>query len=151
MNTLIRWNPIREMSSFQDEMDKVFSDVFGRRWLTEEAGKGMIWQPPVDVEEQPDRYVIHVELPGMKLEDIKITLEDNRLLIRGEKTRTEEKQNATYHRLERVYGAFERSFTLTHAVKPDKIEATYRDGVLEVTVPKAEEAKAREIPINAAR
>jgi HSP20 family protein len=150
MNTLIRW-PIREISSVQDEMNRVFGDFFGRRLLTEEAGKGQVWQPPVDIVEQPDRYVVHVELPGMKLEDIKITLEDNRLVIRGEKTRTEEQQNAAYHRLERVYGTFERSFTLTHAVKSDKIEATYRDGVLEVTVPKAEEAKAREIPIKVAR
>ena len=149
MNTLIRW-PIREISSVQDEMNKVFSGVFGRRWLTEEGGKGVVWQPPVDIVEQPDRYVVHVELPGMKLEDIKITLEDNQLVIRGEKTRTEEQQNAAYHRLERVHGTFERSFTLTQAVKSDKIEATYRDGVLEVTVPKAEEAKAREIPIKVA-
>ena len=141
MNTLIRWNPV------QDELNKVFGDVFGRRWLTDEGGKGVVWQPPVDIEEQPDRYIVHVELPGMKLEDIKITLEDNRLAIRGEKTRTEEQQNATHHRLERVYGTFERSFTLTHAVKSDKIEATYRDGILEVMIPKAEEAKAREIPI----
>ena len=148
MNTLIRW-PIREISSVQDEMNKVFSDVFGRRWLTDEGGKGVVWQP-VDIVEQPDRYVVHVELPGMKLEDIKITLEDNQLVIRGEKTRTEEQQNAAYHRLERVHGTFERSFTLTQAVKSDKIEATYRDGVLEVTVPKAEEAKAREIPIKVA-
>jgi HSP20 family protein len=149
MNTLIRW-PIREISSVQDEMSKVFGDVFGSSWLTEEAGKGVVWQPPVDIVEQPDRYVVHVELPGMKLEDIKITHEDNQLVIRGGKTRTEEQQNAAYHRLERVYGTFERSFTLTHAVKSDKIEATYRDGLLEVTVPKAEEAKAREIPIKVA-
>ncbi|TMQ65506.1 MAG: Hsp20/alpha crystallin family protein [Candidatus Eisenbacteria bacterium] len=149
MNTLIRW-PIREISSVQDEMNKVFSDVFGRRWLTEEGGKAVVWQPPVDIVEQPDRYVVHVELPGMKLEDIKITLEDNQLVIRGEKTRTEEQQNAAYHRLERVHGTFERSFTLTQAGKSDKIAAAYRDGVLEVTVPKAEEAKAREIPIKVA-
>ncbi|HMI31867.1 MAG TPA: Hsp20/alpha crystallin family protein, partial [Candidatus Limnocylindrales bacterium] len=96
------------------------------------------------------RYTVHVELPGMKLEDIKITLENNKLVIRGEKTRTEEQKNGTYHRIERAYGTFERSFSLSHAVKSDKIEATYRDGVLEVTVPKAEEAKAREIPIKVA-
>src|SRR5213594_4400055 len=149
MNTLIRW-PIREISTVQDEMNKVFSDVFGRGWLREESGKGVVWRAPVDIEERPDRYVVHVELPGMKLEDIKITLEDNRLVIRGEKTRTEEQKNATYHKLERVYGTFERSFTLNHAVKSDKIEATYRDGVLELTIPKAEEARAREIPIKTA-
>jgi len=145
MNSVVRWNPIRNFVSVQDELDR----VFGRTWRTDENG-ARVWQAPVDVEEQPDRYTLHLELPGLKLEDIKITLEDNTLVIRGEKTRTEEQKNATYHRLERVYGTFERSFSLTHAVKSDKIEATYRDGVLEVSVPKAEEAKAREIPIKTA-
>ena len=145
MNSVVRWNPIRNFVSVQDELDR----VFGRTWRTDENG-ARVWQAPVDVEEQPDRYTLHLELPGLKLEDIKITLEDNTLVIRGEKTRTEEQKNATYHRLERVYGTFERTFSLTHAVKSDKIEAKYRDGVLEVSVPKAEEAKAREIPIKTA-
>lgn len=146
MNSVVRWNPIRNFVSVQDELER----VFGRTWRTDDNG-ARLWQAPVDIEEQPDRYTLHLELPGLKLEDIKITLEDNTLSIRGEKTRTEEQKNATYHRLERVYGTFERAFTLTHAVKSDKIEATYRDGVLEVTVPKAEEAKAREIPVKTAR
>ncbi len=147
MKSVVRWNP---MTSVQDELNRVMDDVFGRRWRTDEAG-AVLWQPPIDIEEGAASYKVHLELPGMRLEDIKITLEDNHLVIRGEKTRTEEQKNATYHRLERVYGTFERSFTLSHAVKSDKIEATYRDGVLEVTVPKAEEAKAREIPIQTAR
>jgi len=149
MNSVTRWNPIRDFASVQDEMNRVMKDVLGSRWLADEGG-AVVWRAPVDIEERPDRYVVHVELPGMKLEDIKITLEDNRLVIRGEKTRTEEQKNATYHKLERVYGTFERSFTLNHAVKSDKIEATYRDGVLELTIPKAEEARAREIPIKTA-
>jgi len=143
MNSVTRWNPIRDFASVQDEMNRVMKDVLGSRWLADEGG-AVVWRAPVDIEERPDRYV------GMKLEDIKITLEDNRLVIRGEKTRTEEQKNATYHKLERVYGTFERSFTLNHAVKSDKIEATYRDGVLELTIPKAEEARAREIPIKTA-
>jgi HSP20 family protein len=150
MKVVTRWNPIRDIASVQDEMNRVLNDVFGSRSLTDESG-AIVWHPPVDIEEQPDRYTVHVELPGMKLEDIKITLEDYRLVIRGEKTRTEEQKNATYHKVERVYGTFERSFTLNHAVKSDKIEATYRDGVLEVSIPKAEEAKAREIPVKTAR
>ena len=128
MNSVVRWNPIRNFVSVQDELER----VFGRTWQTDDNG-ARLWQAPVDIEEQPDRYTLHLELPGLKLEDIKITLEDNTLSIRGEKTRTEEQKNATYHRVERVYGTFERSFTLNHAVKADKIEATYRDGVLEVT------------------
>jgi HSP20 family protein len=146
MNSVVRWNPISNFVSVQNELDR----VFGRTWRTDDNG-ARVWQAPVDIEEQPDRYTLHLELPGLKLEDIKITIEDNTLSIRGEKTRTEERKNATYHRLERVYGTFERTFSLTHAVKSDKIEATYRDGVLEVSVPKAEEAKAREIPIKTAQ
>jgi len=150
MNSIVRWSPIRNLASVQGDLNRVMEDVFGRKWLTEEGGAA-VWRPPVDIEEQPDRYTLHLELPGLRLEDIKITLEDNRLTIRGEKTRTEEQKNSTYHRLERVYGAFERSFSLTQAVKSEKIEATYRDGILEVSVPKAEEAKAREIPVKTAR
>jgi len=146
MNAVVRWNPIANFASAQDEMNRVMDEVFGRGALAEG-----VWQPPIDIEEQADRYLVSLELPGMRLEDIKITLENNRLVIRGEKTRTEEQKNATYHRLERVYGAFERTLTLTHRVKSDKVEATYRDGVLEVSVPKAEEAKAREIPVQTAR
>ena len=149
MNTLVRWNPMREMVSFQDEVNRLFGDVLGRRFVGEEPST--LWQPPVDVEELSDKYLVHVEVPGMKLEDIKITLEDNRLVIRGAKTRTEEKKDATYHRVERLFGSFERAFTLTHAVKSDKIDAIYKDGLLEISVPKAEEAKAREIPIKVAR
>jgi HSP20 family protein len=150
MKSVVRWNPVGNFASVQDELNRVLEDVFGSRLRTEQSGE-VLWRPPVDIEEQPERYTLHLELPGMRLEDIKITLEDNRLVIRGEKTRTEEEKNATYHRLERVYGTFERSFALNHEVKSDKIEATYRDGVLDVVVPKAEEAKAREIPIKTAR
>ena len=150
MSALVRLNPMREMLSFQDDVSRLFSEVLGRRFLTEE-GVTSLWQPPVDIEELPDKYSIHVELPGIKLEDIKITVEDNRLVIRGEKTRIEEKKGATHHRVERVFGSFERALSLTHALKPDKIEAIYKDGVLEVSIPKAEEAKAREIMIKVAK
>ena len=149
MKSVVRWNPAGNFASVQDELNRVMQDVFGRSFRTEDTG-AVLWQPPVDIEEQPDQYTLHLELPGMRLEDIKITIEDNRLVVRGEKSRTVEQKNATYHRLERVYGTFERSFTLSHAVKSEKIEATYRDGVLEVAVPKAEEAKAREIQIKTA-
>ena len=149
MNTLMRWNPVRELLSVEDDMNRLFRDVLGRRFLTEEGTS--LWQPPIDIEETLESYTVRAELPGMKLEDIKITVEDTRLVIRGEKTRTEEKKDATLHRVERVYGTFERAFTMTHAVRSDKIEAIYRDGVLEVKIPKAEEAKAREIPIKVAK
>jgi HSP20 family protein len=141
---LVRWSPVREMLSVQDEMNRMLSDVFGRRMSDEGT---VAWAPPVDIEETQDHYLVRAELPGMKQDDIKITVEDNRLVIRGEKRRDVEEDGKNYHRVERVFGQFERAFTLTHAVRQDRIEAIYKDGVLEVQLPKAEEAKAREIPV----
>jgi HSP20 family protein len=129
-------------------MSRLLEESFGRGYGPENP---VAWQPVVDIEEQPEKYAVRAELPGMKLEDIKITLHDNQLVIRGEKRRDEEKKDSTYHRVERVYGQFERAFTLSHAVQSDKIDAIYRDGVLEVSIPKAEEAKPREIQIRTAK
>jgi len=129
-------------------MSRLLEESFGRAYG---SGAATVWQPAVDIEEQPEKYTVRAELPGMKLEDIKITLKDNQLVVRGEKRRDEEKKDNTYHRVERVYGQFERAFTLSHAVQSDKIEATYRDGVLEVSIPKADEAKPREIQIKTAK
>src|SRR5258706_3844611 len=112
MNSVVRWNPIRNFVSVQDELER----VFGRTWQTDDNG-ARLWQAPVDIEEQPDRYTLHLELPGLKLEDIKITLEDNTLSIRGEKTRTEEQKNATYHRLQPGCRPFARTVRLSHPVE----------------------------------
>lgn len=141
---IVRWSPMREMLSVQDEMNRLLGDVFGRRSLEEGT---LPWQPPVDIEETRDAYIVRAELPGLRQEDIKITVEDNRLALRGEKRREAEESGTNYHRVERVYGQFERSFTLTHLVRSEKIEAVYKDGVLTVRIPKAEEARAREIQI----
>ena len=145
---LVRWSPVRSGFTPQQELSRIVDDFFGRRFDVEGP---TAWQPVVDIEETPEAYLVRAELPGMRLEDIKITVADNALSIRGEKRREEEKKGTTYHRVERVYGSFERSFSLGHAVAADKIEATYRDGVLDVSIPKAEEAKAREIQIKVAK
>lgn len=146
---MIRWTPMRDMFQTRSEMGRLLDEFFGTRAATAEGA--IAWQPPVDIEEAPEGYFVRAELPGMKLEDIKITLADNELVVRGEKRREVEKKDGTYHRAERAYGQFERVFTLSHEVRADKIEATYRDGVLEVSIPKAEEAKSREIPIKTSR
>jgi len=129
-------------------MSRLLEESFGRAYGSESTS---VWHPAVEIEEQPDKYTVRAELPGMKLEDIKITLKDSHLVIRGEKRREEEKKDSTFHRVERVFGQFERVFTLSHAVQSDKIDAIYRDGVLEVSIPKAEEAKPREIQIKTAK
>jgi len=144
---IVRWSPMRPMQdilSFENEISRLFQDLATRG---QEGEAPSVWAPRVDIEEDRESYVVKAELPGMKLEDIKISIADNQLVIRGEKRREVESKDKTYHRVERVYGSFERAFTLTKAVAAEKIEAIYRDGVLTVRVPKAEEAKAREIQI----
>jgi HSP20 family protein len=105
------------------------------------------WAPPVDIRETPEAYLLHVELPGLTRGDLEITLENNVLRLSGERKFDPDAQKQVYHRLERPYGAFARSFTLPSQVAADRVEATFQDGVLTVTVPKAEQAKPRKINI----
>jgi HSP20 family protein len=139
---LVRWSPARELFTVQNEINRMLDEFF-----TPTGESTSLLRPSVDIEEHEEGYIVRAELPGMKQEDIKITLQENQLVIRGEKRREAEKKGSNYLRTELVYGTFERAFTLSQVVRGDKIEATYRDGVLEVHIPKAEESKAREIPI----
>jgi HSP20 family protein len=108
------------------------------------------WYPAVDVFEDKDAVKLVAELPGVKPDDVKLSLENNLLTIRGEKKQEAEERSERVHRYERSYGSFERAFVLPSTVDGDKISAEYRDGVLTVTVPKAERARPREIPVRAA-
>ena len=108
------------------------------------------WHPAVDVFEDKEAVKIVAELPGVKPEDVKLSLENNLLTIRGEKKQEAEERSERVHRYERSYGSFERAFVLPSTVDGEKISAEYRDGVLTVTVPKAERARPREIPVRAA-
>ena len=143
---LIRWSPARDVFTVHNEMNRLLDE-----YLAPSAEGASILRPAVYIEEHEDGYVVRAELPGLKQEDIKITLHGDQLVIRGEKRREAEKKGSNYLRTELAYGTFERAFSLSQAVRGDKVEATYRDGVLEVRIPKAEEAKAREIPIQTSR
>ncbi len=145
---LVRWSPIRQSQTIENEMNDLMSEFFGTNPF---AASARPWAPALEIRETPEAFVLQAEVPGMRPEDVKITLDESRLTLRGEKRRDGEKADTQYHRTERAYGEFERSITLPHKVSADKIEATYRDGVLEVTIPKAEEAKAREIPIKVSK
>jgi HSP20 family protein len=107
------------------------------------------WFAATDVSESPDHLRITMELPGVRPEDVKISLENNILTIRGEKRQEVEANNERVHRYERSYGFFERTFALPNTVDPEKINANYENGVLTITIPKAERAKPREIPVSA--
>ncbi|MBC7330678.1 Hsp20/alpha crystallin family protein [bacterium] len=139
---LMRWRPFEELLSLRREMDRLFDELFERRPTRREE-----FHPLTDIKETENEFIVKMELPGVKPEDVEITLTGDTLTIRGEKKEEERTEKENYLRVERCYGAFQRSFTLGTAVKADEVKATYKDGVLEVRVPKAEEAKPKPIKI----
>lgn len=148
MTNVTRFNPPHDIRSLQQQMGRLFEPFLGRGLGDDESLMSGTWAPPVDVVEEKDAIVVSAELPGMKKEDIDIQFENGVLTLRGQRTITNESNEKTFHRVERVYGNFVRSFTLPRSVDAEKINATYQDGVLEIRVPKREEAKPRQISIN---
>ncbi|HEX9343905.1 MAG TPA: Hsp20/alpha crystallin family protein [Actinomycetota bacterium] len=148
--SVMRWDPFRDLLSIQEEMNQLFNRAFGRSGgeAAGESGRtGRMWAPAIDISERKDAYVVTVEVPGVKQDDIDITLEDGLLTISGERKLTQESSDQQYHRVERRYGAFRRSITLPSQVRADAIEASFDNGVLEVVLPKAEEAKPKKITV----
>jgi HSP20 family protein len=130
-------------------LSNALDEAFGA-WPFQGEGNGAItsaWLPPCDVFEDKDAVKIVAEVPGVRPEDVKLSLENNLLTIRGEKRQQAEERTERVHRYERSYGAFERSFALPSTVDPDKITANYENGILTVAIPKAERARPREIPV----
>ncbi len=143
---ITRWSPFRDVVSVQDEMSRLFDDVFGQRLARVQWTDG-IWNPSVDVTEDKDSVVVKAEMPGLNKDDIKISVQDSILTLKGEKKQEKEEKETDYHRIERSYGSFCRSFQLPTTVRADKIKANYEDGVLSIILPKTEEVKPKEIPI----
>jgi len=143
---LVRWNPYGEFNTLADRMNRLVNEAFrGSSEGESELGSG--WYPVVDIFEKGDDLVLEAELPGLKKEDIDIRVENNVLTLRGQRKREQEAKTDGYVRTERSYGTFTRSFTLPTTVAVDKINATYREGVLTLTLPRAEEAKPKQIPV----
>lgn len=147
MTTIVRWDPYREMQAFQDRVGRVFNDFLTRGSRGEEDNISGSWFPAVDVRESADALELQAELPGIDPKDVQISVEDGVLSIRGSRNFEKATEGETYHRVERSYGAFERTFTLPSNVDTAKIKAIYRLGVLNLTLPKREEAKPRSISI----
>jgi HSP20 family protein len=152
MMNLIRWNgtPVRDLARVHDEMDRLFETLWGSGRLPRRIENEVPFTPAVDVEETADEFVLRADVPGVSQKDVKVTLMGDTLTIRGERRHQSESKEANLHRVERVWGTFERSFTLDGPVRSDKIKATCHEGVLEIRVPKAEEAKVREIEVQVA-
>jgi HSP20 family protein len=147
--TLSRWEPLQEMEEFQNRL----STFFGR---PQRRGNGREeitlpeWTPLADITEDEKEYLIKAELPEMKKEDVKVTVENGVLTISGERKFEKEEKNKKYHRVERGYGAFMRSFTLPDDADGNKIKAEFKNGLLKVHLPKSEHAKPKQIEVNVA-
>jgi HSP20 family protein len=145
--SLIRWIPRRnglQSVALDTDLDRLFEGFFNPALLRSDMGA---LTPAVDVEETADAYLFRADLPGVSAKDVKVTVHNDTLTLRGERKREEKSSDGSRHRVERAYGAFERSFTLALPVRADQVKASYKDGVLEVHVPKADEARPRDIEV----
>jgi len=145
MTLLARWRPMRGFLDIREELDRLFDDLMSTSELGYPAAG--TWSPRVDVSETDDEIIVSAELPGIDREDIKVNVEDNVLTFSGEKKQEKETKKRNYHRIERSYGSFHRSFTLPTKIESDRVKATFKDGVLTIHLPKADEAKTRQIPV----
>jgi HSP20 family protein len=145
LNSVTRWNPAAAYLTrepFSRLFDTFFNDLQGE----EVANRG--WMPPVDIQETADGYRLEAELPGLTKDDINITLENNVLRLSGERKFEKDAKKENYHRIERTYGTFTRAFALPQQVNPEGVHAAFENGILTLTVPKAEQAKPRKISIS---
>lgn len=146
MNRMSRYYPTRDIASLQDEVERMFRSVIGEGERPATAGA---WSPALDVEEDEEAFTLHVELPGVDPDDVEVSLEENVLTITGERGFYEEKEAEGFRRIERRFGRFHRSVRMPDRVDGASVEARYKDGLLTIVVPKAEEAKPRRIEVQA--
>ncbi|WP_395730606.1 Hsp20/alpha crystallin family protein [Prosthecobacter sp.] len=147
MSALTSWNPLRELGSLESRLDR----LFGLTSLTRNGGKEAMtvsqWTPLVDIIEDSNEYLVKAELPELKKEEVKVSVENGELTISGERKSEKEEKDKKFHRIERSYGSFIRSFTLPESVNADKVSAEFKDGVLSVHLPKDEKAKPKSIEV----
>ena len=148
---LVRWEPVRELTSLQSEMNRLFNTFFDTP-TTGNGNGGAVrrWVPSMDLVETEDHFVLRADLPGMTESDVNIELEDNVLTVSGERKAEHEEKGEGFYRVERAFGSFSRSLTLPQGVDPEAVNAGFEKGVLEVRVPKPERRKPRKITIGSA-
>lgn len=147
---IVKWEPFRDLVTVQERMNRIFDEAFRGigRGAEDDWALGGNWAPAVDIYEHEGNLVLKAELPGIDPKDVDVRVENNVLTLRGERKFESEVKREKYHRVERAYGSFSRSFTLPATVDTDRIRAEYKDGVLRVTLPVREEAKPKQISIS---
>jgi len=151
MNAVTRWDPFRELDELHDRLSTMFGRAPVRKGSEkEEAMTVAEWAPLVDIVEEEKEYLIKAELPEVKREDVKVSVEEGVLTVSGERKFEKEEKGKKYHRIERAYGRYARSFTLPDDADPSKVTAEFKDGVLRVRLPKSEKAKPKSVEIKVA-
>ena len=145
--TLVKYRPAHDLYRMRNDMDKFFNQFFSRT-LNQDDYPQIDWNPRVDIMEKENEYLVRAELPGLTKDDVKITLQDNVLTVKGEKNEEVKEENKNFHLCERNYGKFMRSFRIPTPVEKNKIDASFKDGILNIRLPKSEEAKPQEIEIS---
>lgn len=145
MASITRWDPFRNLMNLQEQMNRLFEDTFSR--ARGEDSSLTAWVPPVDIYETENELVLRADLPDLQEKDLDIRVENNMLTIRGERKFDQTVKQDNYLRIERAYGTFSRSFSLPNTVNPEGIKAEYRNGVLEIRMPKREESKPKQIRV----
>ena len=150
--TLVKFNPMRDLVDFEREFNKMFMSFENRFGISrskaeDTAYENAVWMPLTDIYEDNEKYSLKLDLPGIKKEDVKIAFVDGKLSISGERNQETEHKDSKCHRIERSFGRYYRSFNLPENVQSDKINAEFKDGQLTISIPKAEEAKPKEIEI----
>ncbi len=143
--SVVRWSPRGSWVDVRNEFDRLFDSFFNPSYEEETALSA--FNPAVDIVEEDQAYQVHVELPGLTKDDIKLNIKDNYLSISGEKKRESKVEEKNYQRTERIFGSFQRNFRLSDSVDVDKIEAEFKDGVLNVVIPKKKESLAKQIEV----
>ncbi len=147
---LVKWNPTRELMNVEREFNKLFnsfSNRFGFDRGDDEDYDNAVWSPLTDISEDNDKYTLSMDIPGVDKKDVKISYKNGNLVVSGERKYEDEKKSSKFHRIERAYGKYYREFRLPEKIVEDKIEAKFKDGTLSVVVPKAEDAKPKEIEV----
>ena len=141
---ILRWDPFREIVQMRDEIGRWFGDITER-----EKGerKSAMWAPDVDIKETEKEVIVRADLPGIKMEDIDVSVDENQLVIKGERKIEKEEKEKDYIRVERSYGSFYRSFDVGVPIKAEEVKASYADGVLEITIPKAEVKQPKKVEV----
>ncbi|MBW2249802.1 MAG: Hsp20/alpha crystallin family protein [Deltaproteobacteria bacterium] len=146
--TIVKWDPFRNVAALQDRINRIFDESFSRTANVDDDISMSAWKPTVDIYETDEAIILKAELPGIKKEDVSVEIKDNVITLRGERVEDKEIKEGSYFRKERCFGTFSRAFNLQHRVQPDKIKAKFKDGILEIEIPKPEEEKPKQITVN---